>query len=64
MMLKAIEKRIGRNKGSFENFNRQLRKAAKTESAFVSDDALLKQLYPIAMQVTGKGRRRSKVGAK
>lgn len=37
---------------AIENFNRQLRKVTKTKSAFVSDDALLKQLYLITMQVT------------
>ncbi len=37
-----------------ENFNRQLRKVTKTKSAFVSDDALLKQLYLVTMQVTKK----------
>lgn len=37
-----------------ENFNRQLRKVTKTKSAFVSDDALLKQLYLVTMQVTEK----------
>jgi len=37
-----------------ENFNRQLRKVTKTKSAFVSDDALLKQLYLVTMQVSEK----------
>ena len=37
-----------------ENFNRQLRKVTKTKSAFVSADALLKQLYLVTMQVTKK----------
>lgn len=37
-----------------ENFNRQLRKVTKTKSAFVSDDAMLKQLYLVTMQVTDK----------
>ncbi len=37
---------------AIENFNRQLRKVTKTKSAFVSDDALLKQLYLVTMQVT------------
>ena len=37
---------------AIENFNRQLRKVTKPKSAFVSDDALLKQLYLITMQVT------------
>lgn len=39
---------------AIENFNRQLRKVTKTKGAFVSDDALLKQLYLITMQVTDK----------
>ena len=39
---------------AIENFNRQLRKVTKTKSAFVSDDALLKQLYLVTIQVTGK----------
>ena len=39
---------------AIENFNRQLRKVTKTKSAFVSDDALLKQLYLVIMQVTEK----------
>ena len=39
---------------AIENFNRQLRKVTKTKSAFVSDDALLKQLYLVTMQVTDK----------
>jgi transposase-like protein len=39
---------------AIENFNRQLRKVTKTKSAFVSDDALLKQLYLVTMQVTKK----------
>jgi transposase-like protein len=39
---------------AIENFNRQLRKVTKTKSAFVSDDALLKQLYLVTMQVTGR----------
>ena len=37
---------------ALENFNRQLRKATKTKGAFVSDNALLKQLYLVTMQVT------------
>ena len=39
---------------AIENFNRQLRKVTKTKSAFVSDDALLNQLYLVTMQVTDK----------
>ena len=39
---------------AIENFNRQLRKVTKTKGAFVSDDALLKQLYLVTMQVTEK----------
>jgi transposase-like protein len=39
---------------AIENFNRQLRKVTKTKSAFVSDDALLKQLYLVTMHVTDK----------
>lgn len=39
---------------SIENFNRQLRKVTKTKSAFVSDDALMKMLYLVTMQVTEK----------
>lgn len=39
---------------AIENFNRQLHKVTKTKSAFVSDDALLKQLYLVTMQVTDK----------
>ncbi|NLA80755.1 MAG: IS256 family transposase [Chloroflexi bacterium] len=37
---------------AMENFNRQLRKVTKTKGAFVSDDALLKQLYLVTMQIT------------
>lgn len=47
-------RRIIYTTNALENFNRQLRKATKTKSAFVSDDALLKQLYLITMQVTEK----------
>lgn len=47
-------RRIIYTTNAIENFNRQLRKATKTKSAFVSDDALLKQLYLITMQVTEK----------
>ena len=35
---------------AIENFNRHLRKATKTKSAFVSDDALMKILYLATMQ--------------
>lgn len=37
-----------------KNFNRQLRKVTKTKSAFVSDDALLKQIYLVTMQIIDK----------
>lgn len=37
---------------AMENFNRQLRRVTKTKGAFVSDDALLKQLYLVTMQIT------------
>jgi len=47
-------RRIIYTTNAIENFNRQLRKVTKTKSAFVSDDALLKQLYLVIMQVTGK----------
>ena len=47
-------RRIIYTTNALENFNRQLRKVTKTKSAFVSDDALLKQLYLITMQVTEK----------
>lgn len=47
-------RRIIYTTNAIENFNRQLRKATKTKSAFVSDDALLKQLYLVTMQVTEK----------
>ena len=47
-------RRIIYTTNAIENFNRQLRKVAKTKSAFVSDDALLKQLYLVTMQVTDK----------
>jgi putative transposase len=47
-------RRIIYTTNAIENFNRQLRKATKTKSAFVSDDALLKQLYLTTMQVTEK----------
>lgn len=39
---------------AIENFNRQLRKVTKTKSAFVSDDALLKQIYLVTMQIIDK----------
>ena len=47
-------RRIIYTTNAIENFNRQLRKVTKTKSAFVSDDALLKQLYLVVMQVTEK----------
>ena len=47
-------RRIIYTTNAIENFNRQLRKVTKTKSAFVSDDALLKQLYLVTMQVTDK----------
>lgn len=47
-------RRIIYTTNAIENFNRQLRKVTKTKSAFVSDDALLKQLYLVTMQVTEK----------
>jgi len=47
-------RRIIYTTNALENFNRQLRKVTKTKSAFVSDDALLKQLYLTTMQVTEK----------
>lgn len=47
-------RRIIYTTNALENFNRQLRKVTKTKSAFVSDDALLKQLYLITMRVTEK----------
>ena len=39
---------------AIENFNRQLRKATKTKSAFVSDDAAMKILYLTTMNVIEK----------
>jgi len=39
---------------AIENFNRQLRKVTKTKSAFVSDYALMKQLYLVTIQITEK----------
>lgn len=47
-------RRIIYTTNALENFNRQLRKATKTKAAFVSDDALLKQLYLVTVQVTDK----------
>jgi transposase-like protein len=47
-------RRIIYTTNAIENFNRQLRKVTKTKSAFVSDDALLKQLYLITMRVIEK----------
>ena len=47
-------RRIIYTTNAIENFNRQLRKVTKTKSAFVSDDALLKQLYLVTMRVTEK----------
>lgn len=47
-------RRIIYTTNALENFNRQLRKVTKTKSAFVSDDALLKQLYLITIQVIDK----------
>ena len=47
-------RRIIYTTNALENFNRQLRKVTKTKSSFVSDDALIKQLYLITMQVTEK----------
>lgn len=47
-------RRIIYTTNSLENFNRQLRKVTKTKTAFVSDDALLKQLYLVTVQITKK----------
>jgi putative transposase len=47
-------RRIIYTTNAMENFNRQLRKVTKTKSAFVSDDALLKQLYLVTIHVTDK----------
>ena len=47
-------RRIIYTTNAIENFNRQLRKVTKTKGAFVSDDALLKQLYLVTIQVTDK----------
>jgi transposase-like protein len=47
-------RRIIYTTNAIENFNRQLRKVTKTKGAFVSDDALLKQLYLVTIRVTDK----------
>jgi transposase-like protein len=47
-------RRIIYTTNAIENFNRQLRKVTKTKGAFVSDDALLKQLYLVTMRVIDK----------
>ena len=47
-------RRIIYTTNAIENFNRQLRKVTKTKAAFVSDDALIKQLYLVILQVTEK----------
>ncbi|GHU77437.1 hypothetical protein AGMMS49992_25270 [Clostridia bacterium] len=47
-------RRIIYTTNAIENFNRQLRKVTKTKGAFVSEDALLKQLYLVTIQVTEK----------
>ena len=47
-------RRIIYTTNAIENFNRQLRKATKTKGAFVSDDALMKQLYLTTIQITDK----------
>jgi transposase-like protein len=47
-------RRIIYTTNALENFNRQLRKVTKTKSAFVSDDALLKQLYLVTMRIMDK----------
>lgn len=47
-------RRIIYTTNAIENFNRQLRKVTKTKGAFVSDDALLKQLYLVTIQVADK----------
>lgn len=43
---------------AIENFNRQLRKATKTKSAFVSDNAAMKILYLTTMKVVDNWTRR------
>ncbi|NLE83896.1 MAG: transposase, partial [Chloroflexi bacterium] len=47
-------RRIIYTTNALESFNRQLRKVTKTKTAFVSDDALLKQLYLVMVQITNK----------
>ena len=47
-------RRIIYTTNALENFNRQLRKVTKTKSAFVSDEALLKQLYLVTMRILDK----------
>lgn len=47
-------RRIIYTTNAIENFNRQLRKVTKTKGAFVNDDALLKQLYLVTIQVADK----------
>jgi transposase-like protein len=47
-------RRIIYTTNAIENFNRQLRKVTKTKGAFVSDDALMKQLYLVTTQITDK----------
>ena len=47
-------RRIIYTTNALENFNRQLRKVTKTKTAFVSDDALLKQLYLVMVQIMNK----------
>jgi transposase-like protein len=47
-------RRIIYTTNAIENFNRQLRKVTKTKGAFVSDDALLKQLYLVTIQIMEK----------
>ena len=47
-------RRIIYTTNALENFNRQLRKVTKTKSAFVNDDALLKQLYLVTMRIIDK----------
>jgi len=47
-------RRIIYTTNALENFNRQLRKVTKTKSAFVNDDALLKQLYLVTMRIMDK----------
>jgi len=47
-------RRIIYTTNAIENFNRQLRKVTKTKGAFVSDDALIKQLYLVTMRIVEK----------